>query len=84
MDEAVLRNAGLGVEGTLLPISMDAGIGAGDEVNGCLLSRQLKECILKHFLHGHAGGLALEAGIVCSFVGNGDPDISHGIVLRCE
>ena len=82
MDKSVLRNAGLGVEGTLLPIGMDAGIGAGDEVNGCLLSRQLKECILEHFLHGHAGGLALEAGIVCSFVGNGDPDISHGIVLR--
>ena len=82
MDEAVLRNAGLGVEGTLLPIGMDAGIGAGDEVNGCLLSRQLKECILEHFLHGHAGGLALEAGIVCSFVGNGDPDISHGMILR--
>lgn len=82
MDEAVSWNAGLGVEGTLLPVGMDAGIGAGDEVNGGLLPRQLKECILEHFLHGHAGGLALEAGIVCSFVGNGDPDISHGIVLR--
>lgn len=82
VDKSVLRNAGLGVEGTLLPIGMDAGIGAGDKVNGCLLSRQLKECILEHFLHGHAGGLALEAGIVCSFVGNGDPDISHGMILR--
>ena len=57
-------------------------LSAGDEVNGCFLSRQLKECILKHFLHSHAGRLALEAGIVCSFVGNGDPDISHGMVLR--
>lgn len=82
VDKSVLRNAGLGVEGALLPIGMDAGIGAGDEVNGRLLSRQLKEGILKHFLHGHAGRLALEAGIVCSFVGNGDPDISHGMILR--
>lgn len=82
MDKSIPWDAGLGVEGTLLPIGMDAGIGAGNEVNGCLLSRQLKKCILKHFLHGHAGGLALEAGIVCSFVGNSDPDISHRMILR--